>query len=105
MSQQDTKLCPSTGSYFQPLVLPGQAVHKLFDTQLSDKDLSHAGIWVENFLLGHLPSHFPSYAAVYWSGEKKKTHNIYFCINSKICIQFTEKRPREVHYLPEPKHC
>lgn len=52
-------------------VLPARAVHKLFDTQLADKGLSHAGIWVESFLLGHLPSHSPSYAAVYWKRRKK----------------------------------
>lgn len=65
--------------------LPGQAVHKLFDTQLADRGLSHAGIWVESFLPGHLPSHSLSYAAVYWKREGEKK---YFCINinSKISI-------------------
>lgn len=55
--------------------LPGQAVHKLFDTQLAGRGLSHAGIWVESFLLGHLPSHSPFYAAVYW----KRIKEIFLC--------------------------
>lgn len=79
--------------------LPGQAVHKLFDTQLADRGLSHAGIWVESFLLGRVPSHSPFYAAVYW--KRKKTLYSYVNINSNTRIQLPAKTQRS-SYFPCP---
>lgn len=66
--------------------LPGQAVHKLSDTQLADRGLSHAGIWVESFLLGHPPSHSPSYAVVYCRKKKRFIFALIFIPN--ICTVF-----------------
>lgn len=75
--------------------LPGQAVHKPFGTRLADRGLSHAGIWVESFLLGHLPSHSPSYAAVYLGGRF-----IFELILIPRYIYSLLKRLREGGYLP-----